>query len=247
MHYLILNPNLYYMKSILHKLETIIFPYICNICKSSSDINFDLCSSCLNKLPVLVDRCYVCGAYLDKLTESVSCESCQDITRNYDRLCPLFEYTDPISSFITRIKYNRDLKYAKLFGRLFAKRISKFYKSYTELPEVIIPVPLATRKHKIRGFNQSYSIFKYAARELEIKLDLNIVKKVKNTKAQAKLNKNDRKRNLKSAFQVAGDIPYQHIAIVDDVYTTGSTVDAVSYGFRERGVELIDVWVIARA
>ena len=235
------------MIEILNKLETTIFPYTCNICNCRSDIAMDLCSNCFHLLPQLIDNCYICGAYLEKLTESSICCLCQENKPNYDRLCAAFSYTKPINNFITQVKFNRNLKYSKLLGELFAKNILRFYHDQNSLPEVIIPVPLSNMRHRVRGFNQSVSIFKYVSSRLDIKLDERLAYRVRHTKAQAKLDKADRKNNLKSAFKVSKKINFKHIAIVDDVFTTGSTVDALAYVFKEAGVELIDVWVIARA
>jgi ComF family protein len=144
------------------------------------------------------------------------------------------------------LKFNRDLYPGKLFAKLLLDSIRQRWYLNHKLPEVIIPVPLHSKRHRQRGYNQSLEICLPVARTLKIPLDLRTCKRVRNTPAQARLNKTQRSANVQNAF-VAQECRYEHVALVDDVVTTGSTISALSYALLSKGVKQIDVWCICRA
>ena len=113
--------------------------------------------------------------------------------------------------------------------------------------DVIIPVPLHNKRLKFRGFNQVQEILRPLCKSKQIIIADLICKRTHNTKPQACLRAKWRKRNLQGAFKITKKIAYDHIAILDDVFTTGSTVQALSMAFRDAGVSQIDVWCICRA
>ena len=110
-----------------------------------------------------------------------------------------------------------------------------------------MPVPLHRQRLKRRGYNQVSEILLPVQKALKIEVLAHSCMRVKYTRAQSELSAVSRKRNLSNAFEITEPIPYQHIALVDDVVTTGSTVKALSLLLKEAGVEQIDVWCICRA
>ncbi len=117
----------------------------------------------------------------------------------------------------------------------------------SELPECIIPVPLHHNRYRQRGFNQSIEIARHLSRQLSIPLDLSSCIRNRDTTHQTDLPAKQRRKNMRQAFSVLNPMPYQHVAIVDDVMTTGATASALAAALKKHGVNRVDVWVCARA
>jgi len=114
------------------------------------------------------------------------------------------------------------------------------------MPEIIIPVPLHRTRLRERGFNQALEIARPIARSLSIPVDYKSCERVRKTSAQSLLPAAERRKNIKGAFRVTRPIAARHVAILDDVMTTGHTVQELAATLRKAGVERIDVWVVAR-
>lgn len=223
------------------------FPRVCVACGFISDsLYLDLCSICKRNLPWIDLRCYKCGAKLKTAHDGILCQECINSAPPYDRLCALFSYDPPLNKLINRLKFNRDLYPGKLFARLLMDAIQEKWYLNQHLPEVIIPMPLHTKRLHHRGYNQALEISLPISKALHIPIDLQICKRIKNTHPQARLNKTQRSINLYGAF-VADRCNYEHIALVDDVVTTGSTISALSKVLLASGVKQIDVWCVCRA
>ncbi len=115
------------------------------------------------------------------------------------------------------------------------------------MPECIIPVPLHGKKMKQRGYNQSIVLANLIAKQLKINVDTESCKKIRHTEPQMGLNAKQRYRNIKNAFNYSNRSDYQHIVLLDDVITTGSTVSELARIIKREGVQQVDVWSIARA
>lgn len=201
----------------------------------------------MNNLPWIDSRCYQCGLTMTKSSESIICDKCQASPPPFSRLCALFAYQPPLTKLIGGLKFGRQLYSGALFGNLLAEKISQKWYLNRPLPEIIIPVPLHEKRQRKRGYNQAAEISIPLAKKLDIPVGLDVCMRVKETKAQARLHKDLRTRNLLNAFSVNMSNKYKHVALVDDVVTTGSTIRAVSYELLKVGVDSIDVWCICRA
>jgi ComF family protein len=221
-------------------------PHTCAICRLPSNTNRDLCSVCYNALPWLMDVCYQCGEPLTDFHESVRCQQCTFLPPICDRFCALFGYKPPVNKLITDFKFKRKLAYGNLLGQLLLEQYPSWYKS-SALPEVLIPVPLHDWRHRARGFNQVQEILRPLAATKCINIVDDLCIRTKYTKPQTKRGAKQRRRNLRGAFCLTRKAHYEHIAIVDDVFTTGSTIRAISEVFRAAGVSQIDVWCVCRA
>lgn len=146
---------------------------------------------------------------------------------------------------ITGLKFQQKLIYAKLLSELFIQQIQKNYDAES-LPELIIPMPLHRNRLQERGFNQAVEIARLIVKKLRIKIDLKSCRRVRATVAQTTLPAAQRKDNIKNAFYIASNLSAKHIAILDDVVTTGYTVTELAQELRKSGVERIDVWCCAR-
>jgi Predicted amidophosphoribosyltransferases len=116
-----------------------------------------------------------------------------------------------------------------------------------KLPEIIIPVPLHPQRFRERGFNQSIEIAKSLSRHLNIPIDTQSCIRKRNTLHQIDLPARQRQSNMKQAFKVKQPMKARHIAILDDVMTTGSTVNELAKVLKQSGVNRVDIWVCGRA
>lgn len=149
-----------------------------------------------------------------------------------------FYYQAPINFFITQLKFHEQLAYAHWLGKWFIETYQG------PVPQAILPVPLHIQRLGGRGFNQALQIAEPIARHFKIPVLRDLVVRHKNTQAQTELSPKAREKNLKNAFALQGLSAYEHIAIFDDVVTTGSTVEAVKACLK--GVK-VDFWSLARA
>ena len=224
-----------------------ILPQVCFCCGlKANKKDVDLCDICKGNLPWAVNRCYGCGLILN-FAVAIYCESCNGNTKIFNRLCCLFAYDAPINFFIAQLKFHKRLALALWLGNLLAETIIAKWYVKQPLPEVIIPVPLHLLRHRQRGYNQALEICKPLANTLGIPIDQDVCKRVRKTQSQSQLSKVQRYKNLINAFDVQKTCKYRHVAIVDDVVTTGNTINAMARALSRAGIATIDVWCVARA
>lgn len=159
---------------------------------------------------------------------------------------PLFSafiYASPIKQLILQGKSSRSLDKLQLLAELLAQQ---FPKLVTELPEAILPVPLHPKRLRQRGFNQSVELVRPLAKQLQLPLLLRQVIRQRPTDEQKKLAAAERQHNLEQAFQLVQPLPYKHIAIFDDVVTTGATCAELEALLSNHGVEKIQIWCCAQ-
>lgn len=142
------------------------------------------------------------------------------------------------------MKYHRQLTVADLFGSLLANKIQH---NDAALPELIIPIPLHPQRLQQRGYNQAIEISRPLSKRLNIPLDIKCAKRQRNTTPQFDLPPEQRNKNLRNAFEIIHPIQAKHVAVVDDVMTTGSTVSSFSQALLDAGVTRVDIWACARA
>jgi ComF family protein len=172
-------------------------------------------NTCLFCLEVLANSEMICAVCRESLPRNPNL-----LAHGFEYLIAPFSYQEPISSLITDLKFNGKLKYAKLLGDLLSEAIRK---NSAQFPDIIIPVPLHKKRLKERGFNQAHEIAKVIGKKLNIPLNIRGAIRIKNTKAQSNLKAKERHKNLENAFKANKNFTGKHIAIVDDVFTTGAT------------------------
>jgi ComF family protein len=142
---------------------------------------------------------------------------------------------------VQQLKFGANLHVARLFANLMTERVSAAAR-----PDCIIPVPLHRARQRDRGFNQAVEIARPLAAQLGCRLDVETCIRVRPTSPQSQLTAGQRRRNLRDAFALKQPLRVRHLALVDDVMTTGSTLDALAKLLRHAGAERIDVWLCAR-
>lgn len=231
------------LKQINQRISQCLFPYYCILCNDKSNRDLDLCTECEEFLPWLKNVCIYCAAPLFIPTQSI-CGGCLTKPLPFDKLCVFLSYTEIIKKMITGLKFQQKLIYAHILGTLLAEKISAQYQNET-LPDIIIPVPLHKKRLYERGFNQAIELARPISKKLNIRIDCKSCERVKNTAAQSMLPAKQRSNNVKNAF-VAKQNHGQHIALLDDVMTTGHTLIELSRALYDVGVKRIDVWCCAR-
>lgn len=176
----------------------------------------------------------------------VPCGVCLQHKPIYQKIYALFPYEPPIIHLIIKLKFSQKLSYAQTFGELLAERIQQDWYATQPLPDLILPMPLHPIRLRERGFNQAVEIARPVANYLDIPLDLSGITRSKLTKAQSGLKATERKENMQYAFSSTRDYQGLRVAVIDDVVTTGSTIDSLCKTLQQSGAQTIDIWTIAR-
>jgi ComF family protein len=232
----------------LNNLSQWLYPPRCLLCghpgQKQGAAAVDLCHHCQSQLPLNQHVCCCCALPLPKeISSGAVCGRCQKKPPAFDASISLFRYEQPAVWLVQQLKFNDRLAHAKLLGDMLTNKIH----SLDERPQCIIPVPLFKQRLRQRGFNQSVELAKPVAKRFGIPLELAFVKRVRSTESQTGFDAKQRRKNIKGAFSVVKPIPYNHVVILDDVVTTGSTVDELARVLKKAGVKRVDVWSIARA
>lgn len=167
----------------------------------------------------------------------------QCLTRvSFPRLVAPIAYGWPISEILLKLKFSHRLPHAKALADLFCDQVLRTQEQY---PDAIIPMPLHPLRYHQRKYNQAIEIGKHISKATGITLDTESCTRIINTPPQTRLDATNRRNNLEGAFFIKELSDYQHIAILDDVVTTGSTVDALFRQLQEANPDMrIDVWAI---
>lgn len=228
----------------LNIIQSFLLPPICLLCHGHGESQRDLCNPCLQSLPKNQNFCTYCAAtFKQDIPTPILCRHCLTLQPAFDQAHVPFIYAENISYLIRKLKFNQRYSHARLLGILLADSLALTI----DLPELIIPVPLHHSRYNKRGFNQAIEISRIVAKQLQIPLDLHSCKRHRATKHQTRLSVKQRYKNLNNAFSVKSPIKYRHVAIVDDVMTTGTTVNELAKVLKKTGVLRVDVWACARA
>lgn len=204
---------------------------------------FDLCAYCEAEFVRNSAACPGCGLSLP-VDSTKACMACARRRWHFARVVAPFRYEYPVDQLVQRFKYDGRLEVGRVLAMLLARAIRR---SGVERPDALLPVPLAPAKLRERGFNQALELARPLSQALSIPVRRNLCERVRVTQDQAGLGARDRRRNVRGAFAVPDKPMPRHIAVIDDVLTTGSTSDEIARALRNGGAERVDVWVVARA
>lgn len=226
------------MEEFVEKAISIIYPNICVLCGKNIEADKCLCEKCRDDLEYIEEpMCKKCGKQLTQ-NEQEYCDDCKNKHHYFECGMGIFSYNEKIRKAIYDFKYNNMKSYAKFFGQQMATR-SKKQLAYWK-PEAIIPVPVSRKKYLKRGYNQAQLIGRELSRLTGIPMDTKILYRIRDTKPQKDMSKNERKKNLESAFIITENIvKYEVVVLVDDIYTTGSTIDECAKTLKEAGVSKV--------
>ncbi|WP_026509559.1 ComF family protein [Butyrivibrio sp. LC3010] len=180
--------------------------------------------------------CLKCGKPI-KNREEEFCSDCRKTKHYFDRGFGVFRYRT-ISGSIYRFKYSGRKEYADFYAKATGEYLGDLIKGLKA--DAIIPVPMYRRKQRIRGYNQAEVFADALGDELGIPVRNDVVSRNRNTVPMKVLSASQRRSNLKKAFNISrNDVKFKCIILVDDIYTTGSTIDELAREFRRHGVNRI--------
>lgn len=208
----------------------------------------NLCPACEAELPKLINTCQRCAEPLPEALAGQLCGHCQKAEPAFSQVCAGYVYAEPMRSLIHMLKYQHQLSAARCLGLLLSNTIREQLGASTNPSRHrIVPVPLHSQRQRERSFNQALEISRSVAKRLQLPLVPSLVRRTRATADQIHLNAAQRRRNLHRAFQITAPCAEQHIILVDDVMTTGSTVNELAAILRQAGAASVSVAVCARA
>jgi ComF family protein len=219
------------------RIGTMLFSGSCYLCRGqAADI---LCAQCDADLPrlngALCPRCALASP------GGAVCGRCLTQAPQYDATIAALAYAFPADVLVHSLKFRSELALAALFGTLLAKKVSA-----TERVHFLVPVPLSTRRLQARGFNQALEIARHVARATGLALSPELCERTRDTPPQLDLPMEERAKNVRGAFLCQRLLAGANVAVLDDVMTTGTTLDEVAATLKRAGAARVVNWVVAR-
>jgi ComF family protein len=214
------------------------WPQRCLLCGAASEPDL-LCIACDAELPRLPPAlCRVCAL---PITGAEICGACLNRPPHFDRVSAVFAYRFPSDALVHALKYGGNLAVARILGEALGRTVA------SERADLIVPMPLSAQRLRARGFNQAHEIARAVGRATGIPVAAGICRRVIDTAAQAALPWKERARNVRGAFVCDADLSGRTVAVIDDVMTTGATLDEFAKNLRRAGALEVHGWVVARA
>ena len=233
-----------YFLPVISRLEHLIYPPRCLICDGAGSRHKDLCGPCEQSLPWIKNACIRCALPIaDDSAENLICGRCLKKRPYFDDSLSLFSFEKQIVGLMHQLKFHDRLAVSRLFGSWLVDAVVP----KMDKPDCLLPVPLHKRRLRQRGFNQSIEISRALKKAWAIPVETKRVRRVRETLSQTGLDAKQRRRNIRGAFEVCDKINYNHVVIIDDVVTTGSTVNELARILKRHGVKKVSVLSIARA
>lgn len=226
----------------LTRLGRLLYPARCPICREVADEASGLCTACAARLPWLGAACERCALPLMEMQlADGACGHCLQRAPPLRFVQASFLYGFPLDRLLPRFKFHRDLACGRLLSQWMLPACVA-----APRPHALLPVPLHATRLRERGYDQALELARPLARALDLPLRADLVR-MRATAAQSSLDAGARRRNLRGAFVVDARRPLpEHVALVDDVMTTGATLHAAARALHRAGVARVDAWVCAR-
>jgi ComF family protein len=228
------NTNI--LKKISEEIINIVYPPTCPICGKILKLsNNQVCEDCKKKIKYMKEpTCKKCGKQLIA-EEQEYCYDCSRKEHLFTRGITLWLYDTHVKKSIYNFKYNNKREYAKTYANEIIKQHHRQILNWDA--DGIVPIPLHKSKMKSRGFNQAEVLALALSKQLGIPMYHNLVKRIKKTLPQKALNDKQRINNLKNAFKIRKfDVKLKKVILIDDIYTTGITINSVTEVLKNAGV-----------
>ncbi|SNT04648.1 ComF family protein [Pseudomonas segetis] len=230
-----------------HQLETLQPCLKCLLCDETTESKrLPICTDCERELPWLRAHCSVCA--LPMHGAEWICGECQKNPPSFDKVVAPWSYSFPVQGMINRFKHQAQWPLGRLLGDLLSDHMLHSFADGLVRPDLLLPVPLTKQRQRQRGFNQAQMLANSLGKALHIPLLSRGLSRIIDTPAQQGLDAVTRKKNLRNAFFVAPEVELQgrHLALVDDVLTTGATAQTLSKLLLKAGAARVDVYCLAR-
>ena len=213
----------------------------CLVCAERGQADLDLCSACSAELPWNLDVCRQCALPLDGL--AARCGQCSLRPPPWSLVQSGLRYAFPVDRLLPRFKFHGDLAAGEVLATLLQWSLDP-----AETPEALVPVPLHRARLRERGYDQALELARFLHRDGGPPVLAERLRRLRHTAPQSELGAAARRDNVFGAFALHGDGPLPaHVALVDDVLTTGATVGECARVLLSAGVRRVDVWTVARA
>lgn len=216
-------------------------PGCCLLCNSLVSDGGLLCQDCTSDGPDPHPLCQRCGCLLPE--RGTIC-LCNDRPRILDRILTVRSYQYPVNTLVQEMKYHGLIGLCREFGFAIAKHARS---TCSTLPDCLIPMPMHRTRMRERGYNQALEIAHGVSEKLGLTLETNLISRFRSTVPQIDLNPEARARNVRGAFVFRKKINFEHVAIIDDVFTTGATAFELAKLLRTSGVRRVELWSYAIA
>jgi ComF family protein len=225
-------------------LAKLLWPGTCLLCGRATGSGFDLCSDCVADLPRNEPACVMCAEPLPASGAAVrTCGECLLDPPPFCRSFVPYRYAYPLDHLVRGLKFRNELACGRVLGELFSRC---WLARGESLPEAVIPVPLAPRRYRERGYNQASELALAIQRATGAIVRTDVVIRQRETAEQVGLDRKARRKNVRGAFTVVAPLRARAVAILDDVVTTGSTARELASLLREAGAQQVALWAIAR-
>lgn len=214
-------------------------PQDCLLCGAFSG-HSKLCLKCADELPWHPQSC--CPVCALPTLDAQVCGHCLQRAPHFAGTCTAFTYAFPLDRLVQSLKYSHNFAIVSVLADALASRATSL-----PLPNALIPMPLHANRLRQRGFNQAYEIARHIAGNLHLPVWPHAATRILDTPPQTSLPLKERRKNLRGAFACDSRIRGKHLAIVDDVMTSGSTLDALAETLLKGGAAEVQCWVVARA
>jgi ComF family protein len=217
------------MRRLVAGLAACVLPPTCCLCdaRGGRDLRgfpLDLCANCAEMLPSNTDLAF---APLPMV----------------DRAVVPYSYGYPVHHLIRKLKFSGERLYGRLLGQLLAAAVAH---APEPRPQALVPMPLHASRLRERGFNQAHDIARYVGCTLGLPLEVNLLARISQTREQSGLSLAERRVNVRGAFAALREPRATHVALIDDVFTTGCTAAEAARVLKAAGVERVELWAVAR-
>lgn len=233
----------------LGSIINLLYPAICHSCgKKTIEWNKNLCSECIKKIEQrLPPFCIKCGKQLVGEPDMIdSCSDCKKDTLYFDRAWSVCHYDGIIKELVHNFKYKKTIGLAKEFSDIILNFMGKY--NIAKDAELVASIPMHPKRLFEREINQSDILAKNIAKRLRLAYTQGLLKKTKYTPLQSKLKRNERIKNLWGSFRIKNGslVKNKNILLIDDIFTTGSTVNECAKILKKAGARYIEVVTLAR-
>ena len=227
-------------RGIARCLNHLFAPGLCLACGCELGDANSLCASCSNQLQRVPNPCQYCGQ--PNPVNGLVCPSCLLNPPRWQKIIAPLQYRGLVRDYLIQLKFSEALYLAKSLGQECIDSL----RQCSPKPEVLLPVPLHHTRRIERGFNQAYEIATAWSGVLGIPIDRHALTRTRATLSQSGLSSPQREGNIRKAFAYSPKHEYRHIALIDDIVTTGSTATEITKVLHRGGVEYVEIWALAR-
>lgn len=220
--------------------------HYCLLCDERCEAGLSICGACEAELPWLREHCTLCALPLP--ASGLICGECLKRPPAFDQVTVPWRFGFPIDTLISRFKHQSQWPLGRLLAEQLSRHLQHAFDEGLPRPDALLPVPLARKRLRQRGFNQAQMLADWLGATLAIPVDTKLLQRVQDTQSQQELDAAGRRRNLRQAFALTYErsLTGRHLAIIDDVLTTGATAQSLARLLKRAGAARVDVYCLAR-